>query len=53
MDASMPSQAELVAECDRLKARVAELERRLEERDNPKPPPGYAKMRYPKRSDEA
>lgn len=48
-----PEHAAALAECDRLKARVAELERRLEDRDNPKPPPDYAKTQYPKRSDEA
>ena len=44
--------AELLAECERLRDRIAYLENRLAELDPPKPAKTCAAM-YPKRADEA
>lgn len=51
------SHADLLAECERLRDRVAELERCLAELENPdsplpSDPVTYVMQRYPKRADE-
>lgn len=47
-----PSHAELLAECERLRARVAQLEARVAELDPPRPRLTCESLGYPKRADE-